>query len=93
MKLSARKVEDLSEKLLDYLMEVDGVLFQGDDGQIKAAIQAILTDELMVEEKLDAEIHQLLQQFKTEITVGRLSYDDLFKKTKRELVSKRRLVL
>jgi hypothetical protein len=47
----------------------------------------------MVEEKLDAEIHQLLQQFKTEITVGRLSYDDLFKKTKRELVSKRRLVL
>jgi hypothetical protein len=93
MKLSARKVEDLSEKLLDYLMEVDGVLFQGDDGQIKAAIQAILTDELMVEEKLDAEIHQLLQQFKTEITVGRLSYDDLFKKTKRELASKRRLVL
>jgi hypothetical protein len=93
MKLSTRKVEDLSERLLDHLMEVEGVMFQQDDGQLKVAIQQIMTDELMVEELLDAEIHKLLQQFKTEITVNRLSYDEMFKRTKRELVSKRRLVL
>lgn len=93
MKLSSRKVEDLAEKLVDYLMEVDGVLFQADDGHLKAALQEIITDELMIEERLDAEIHKMLQQYKTEITMGRLSYDELFKKTKRELVMKRRLVL
>jgi len=52
-----------------------------------------MTDELMVEELLDAEIHKMLQAYKYEITMGRMSYDDLFKKTKQRLVRDRRLVL
>jgi len=93
MKLSPAKVEELAENLLDVLAEIEGVLFQGNDTQLKQAMNEIITNELMVEELLDAEIHQMLQQHKYEITMGRLSYDDLFRKTKNRLVSQRKLVL
>ncbi|MBK9710597.1 MAG: DUF507 family protein [Kouleothrix sp.] len=93
MKLSPEKVEQLSSALLEQLAETDGVLFKGDDSQLRLAMQQIISDELMVEEQLDAEIHKMLQAFKYEITMGRMSYDDLFKKTKQRLVRDRQLVL
>ncbi|MGC9039750.1 MAG: DUF507 family protein [Roseiflexus sp.] len=93
MKLSPAKVEQLAAALVDYLAEVDGIMFRGDDSQLRLAVQQIMTDELMLEELLDAEIHKMLLAYKYEITMGRLSYDDLFKKTKQRLVRERRLVL
>lgn len=93
MKLSTAKIEQLAADLVDQLAEVDGVLFQADDGRLRVAAQQIIIDELMVEEQLDAEIHKMLQAYKYEITMGRMSYDELFKKTKSKLVRDRRLVL
>jgi hypothetical protein len=93
MKLSPAKVEQLSEELIDALAEIDGVLFQSNDTELRAAIAEIMTNELMIEEKLDAEIHQMLQAYKYEITMERLSYDDLFRKTKQRLINERKIVL
>jgi hypothetical protein len=93
MKLSPAKVEQLSEDLIDALAEIDGVLFQSNDTDLRTAIAEIMTDELMIEEKLDAEIHRMLQAYKYEITMERLSYDDLFRKTKQRLINERKIVL
>lgn len=93
MKLSPKKVEQLAEQLLDELAEVDGILFQGNDGQLRLAIQEIITDELMVEENLDAEVHKMLQAYKYEITHGRIKYEDLFKKTRQRLIHERKIIL
>jgi hypothetical protein len=93
MKLSPDKIEQLSAALVDQLAEIDGVLFQGDDGQLRLAAQQLMTDELLVEERLDAEIHKMLQAYKYEITMGRMNYDELFKKTKQRLVKERKLTL
>jgi hypothetical protein len=93
MKLSPAKVEQLVDNLIDELAEIEGVMFQGTDGQLIHAMTEIMTDELMIEEKLDAEVHQMLQAHKSEITMKRLSYDDLFKKTKQHLIKERKLVL
>jgi hypothetical protein len=93
MKLSNEKIEQLAANLVDQLAEIDGVLFKGDDSQLRLAAQQIIVDELMVEEQLDAEIHKLLQAYKYEITMGRMNYDDLFKKTKQRLVRERKLTL
>jgi hypothetical protein len=93
MKLSHDKIEQLSAALIDELAEIDGVLFKGDDAQLRLAAQHIIADELLIEERLDAEIHKLLQAYKYEITMGRMSYDELFKKTKQKLVRDRKVVL
>ncbi len=93
MKLSPDKIEQLSAALVDQLAEIDGVLFQSDDGQLRLAAQQLMTDELLVEERLDAEIHKMLQAYKYDITMGRMNYDELFKKTKQRLVKERKLTL
>ena len=93
MKLSPEKIEQLSATLVDQLAEIDGVLFQSDDAQLRLAVQQIITDELQVEERLDAEIHKLLQAYKYEITMGRMNYDELYKKTKQKLVRDRKIML
>lgn len=93
MKLSPAKIDDLAGKLVDQLAEVDGVLFQTDDAKLQNAMREIMTNELMVEELLDAEVHKTLQAYKYEITMGRMSYDDLFKKIRNRLIMERKLVL
>ncbi|MCU0490036.1 MAG: DUF507 family protein [Chloroflexaceae bacterium] len=93
MKLSPEKVEHLAAAIVDQLAEVDGVLFQTNDSQLRMAVKEIMTDELMVEERLDAEIHKMLQAYKYEITMGRMSYDDLFRKTRQRLIQERKLVI
>jgi hypothetical protein len=93
MKLSPKKVAQLAEQLVDELAEIDGVLFQANDSQLRLAIQEIITDELMVEEQLDAEVHQILKAYKYEITQGRMKYDDLFKKTRQRLINERKIIL
>lgn len=93
MKLSPEKIESLSEALIDALADIDGVLFRGDDGDLRLAISEILTDELMLEERLDAEVHKMLQAYKYEITMGRLNYDELYRKLRSKLIAERKLVL
>ncbi len=93
MKLSPEKIEQLSADLVDALAETDGVLFRGDDSALRIAINQIITDELMVEERLDAEVHRMLQAYKYEITMGRLNYDELYRKLRNKLIAERRIVL
>ena len=93
MKLSPDKIETLSAALIDALADTDGVLFRCDDSDLRLALAAIITDELQVEERLDAEIHKMLQAYKYEITMERLNYDDLYRKLRNKLIAERRLVL
>ncbi|NJP05595.1 MAG: DUF507 family protein [Chloroflexaceae bacterium] len=93
MKLSPQKVEQLSEELLDLLSEMDGVMFQGNDVQLKLAINEIITDELMVEDRLNDEVHQRLREHKTQIMLNDMNYDVLFDKIKRRIINERKLVL
>jgi hypothetical protein len=93
MKLSPEKIEALSSGLLDALADVDGVLFRADDSQLRIAIAEIITDELMVEERLDAEVHTMLKAYKYEITMERLNYDELYRKLRNKLIAERRIVL
>jgi hypothetical protein len=93
VKLSAEKVEQLAARIVDELAEIDSVLFEGNDIQLRLAAKEIITDELLVEERLDAEIHKMLQAYKYEITMNRMNYDELFRKTKQRLITERKLVL
>ena len=93
MRLSKAKIEDLSERLVDCFAEIEGVMFQGNDAQIRMTAENIISDELMVEERLNAEVHKMLQSYKYEITMERMNYDELFKKIKNKLIAERKIVL
>ena len=54
---------------------------------------AILLDELMVEDRLSEEVRELLKKHETDIERNRMDYRKLFELTKQKMVKERNLVL
>lgn len=55
--------------------------------------EKLILDELMVEDRLNEEVRELLKKYETEIEKGKLDYRKLFEMTKQKLVRQRNLVL
>ena len=55
--------------------------------------EEIITEELMVEDRLNEEVRELLKKHATDIERGRMDYRKLFELTKQKLVKERNLVL
>lgn len=53
----------------------------------------LILDELMVEDRLNEEVRELLKKYEAEIEKGKLDYRKLFELTKQKLVKQRNLVL
>jgi uncharacterized protein len=92
MKLSDQRIDKLSETIVDVLAEQDDVRLQADDVKLRHAIRDEM-NELTVEERLDAEVRKLLEQYRSDITMGRMNYDELFRRVKQRLINERRIVL
>ncbi len=93
MKLSEARIDKLSLEIIDLLAEQEDVRLQANDAELSAAIKQIMEDELTIEERLDAEVRSLLEEYRTDIAMGRLNYDDLFRRIKQRLINERRIVL
>ena len=93
MRLSEGRLDRLASQIVDALAELDDVRLQADDTQLLHGVKAIMTDELMVEERIDAEARDLLEQYRNDIAAGRLDYHELFRKIKSRLVQERKAVL
>lgn len=55
--------------------------------------EEIITGELMVEDRLNDEVREILQKHATDIERGRMDYRKLFELTKQKLVRERNIVL
>jgi hypothetical protein len=55
--------------------------------------EEIMTEELMVEDRLNEEVREILKKFAADIEQGRMDYRRLFELTKQKLVKERNLVL
>lgn len=58
-----------------------------------AKTEEIIMEELMVEDRLNDEVRELLKKHSTDIERGRMDYRRLFELTKHKLVKERNLVL
>jgi uncharacterized protein len=58
-----------------------------------AKTEEIVMEELMVEDRLNDEVRELLKKHSTDIERGRMDYRRLFELTKHKLVKERNLVL
>lgn len=82
----ARRISDnlLNKDLIEPLVPVNTLI---------AEVEALLVEELMVEDRVNAEVRELLKKFEPEIEKGRLDYKKLFELTKKKLVKERNIVL
>jgi hypothetical protein len=74
----------LSKHMISPTVQVDKFLEKTEE---------IMTEELMVEDRLNEEVRELLKKFAADIEQGRMDYRRLFELTKQKLVKERNVVL
>jgi len=95
MRLSSDKIGRIAEVVVDALLEKEMLALHrpGRAGRaaLVAAVRDLITDDLRVEDEIDAEAERILASYSRKI-VG-TERDILFRKTKEEIASRRGYVL
>lgn len=93
MRLSKGFVKHLSRLTVEALRKKGLIELSGDPAAAAGAVEKAMIDDLSVEDRLNAEVREILKAYEAEIERGRLDYHTLFSKTKQKLARERNLVL
>jgi hypothetical protein len=92
MKLSRERVSQLAESLATRLGTGE-LLEVLSPKQLVQDLERTITDELQVEDRLNAEIRQMMKVHEAEIERGQVDYQKMFTMIKSKLVKERGLIL
>ena len=93
MKLSRERVAILSKRLVEALLKENLISFRSKKELLESRIESILLNDLQVEDRLNAEVKEILKNHEREIERGEVDYQRMFQMIKRQLAEKRNLVL
>ncbi|MEP6888661.1 MAG: DUF507 family protein [Nitrospirales bacterium] len=93
MKLTKERVHHLAESIANNLHEKGFVEFTKTKQALADALEAWITDELSVEDRLNTEVRTLMKQYDAEIERGGGDYQKMFTMIKTKLVRERGLIL
>lgn len=93
MRVPKTWVPVLTKHIIDALLAREMISPKVPLEKLMAEAEAVITDELMVEDRLNDEVRELLKKHETDIERGRMDYRKLFDLTKQKLVRERNLVL
>jgi hypothetical protein len=93
MKLTKERVHHLAGSMASSLHEKGFVEFTGTKQALVDALEAGITDELSVEDRLNTEVRTLMKQYDAEIERGGVDYQKMFTMIKTKLVRERGLIL
>jgi len=83
--ITRKIIDDLLEKgLIESLLPVEVLISEA---------EKLIMDELMLEDRVNEEVRELLKKYTTEIEKGRLDYRRMFELTKKKIVKERGLIL
>lgn len=83
--ITRKIIDDLLKKgLIESLLPVELLISEA---------EKLIMDELMVEDRVNEEVRELLKKYTTEIEKGRLDYRRMFELTKKKIVKERGLIL
>ena len=93
MRLSKERVRHMSESLATRLQEAGHVVLAGDRKTFVEQIDHAILDELLVEDRLNAEVRQLLETYEQDIEQGHVDYQKMFTMVKSKLARERGIIL
>lgn len=93
MRIPKSWVPLISKKIIENLIKKDLIEPNVPLNDLQTEIENLMLDELMVEDRLNEEVRELLKKYDAEIEKGRLDYRKLFEMTKQKLVKERNIVL
>lgn len=83
----------MARDVLDTILERRAAELLADRDTVFKAVQEIILDELMVEDRLNQEVREFLKPLEARIERERLDYREMFEITKKKFVRDRKLVL
>ncbi len=93
MRIPKSWVPLMAKKVVDNLLAKELISPKIPVEKLVEKAEAILLDELMVEDRLNNEVRELLKRHEMDIERNRMDYRKLFELTKQKLVKERSLVL
>ena len=83
----------LAREIIEELLRRKQIDLKVSRKEAHALIEELMLEELMVEDRLNAEVREILKQYDSEIEKGRLDYRRLFEMTKHKLIKERNIIL
>ena len=93
MRIPKTWVSVMAKRIIDNLLAKEMIRPKIPVEKLIDQTDAILLDELMVEDRLNDEVRELLKKHENDIERNRMDYRKLFELTKHKLVKERNLVL
>jgi hypothetical protein len=92
MRLRKRQIESISDNIAEELMQDKSIKCQ-DIEELKALVRREITDDLLVEDKLNEEVRQILDAHSSQIRQGSIEYHKMFRLVKEKLARERNIIL
>lgn len=93
MRIPKGWVPVMSKEIATSLVAKGMVELNVSEKDFAALLEELILDELMVEDRLNADIREMLKQHEAEIEKGRLDYRKVFDLTKQKLIKERNIII
>jgi hypothetical protein len=93
MRITKEFVETLSKKVVRSLKDKDLIIWEETIDKLETIVAGIITEDLMVEDRLNEEVKTLLESKTEEYERSMMDYGRVFQMVKSKLVRERGLIL
>lgn len=92
MKLRKQQIEAIVTRIAEELSNAEAVKCQ-DAEEFKAMLRKLIVEDLMIEDRLNDEVHKILDEHSSQIREGSIEYHKMFRMVKEKLAKERNLIL
>lgn len=93
MRLPEGMIDYLANVLVERLSKEGFISMKGPHEQIEARIRHVIREDLLVEDRLNEEVKDILREYTSEIDKREVDYSRMFSLIKSKLVKERGLIL
>tara|TARA_B100000686_G_scaffold346804_1_gene434185 strand:+ start:151 stop:432 length:282 start_codon:yes stop_codon:yes gene_type:complete len=93
MRLNEKYIERISKKISDHLLDNNFIIWEEGKDKLASIVGTIITEDLMVEDRLNEEVKMLLESKTQEYERSMMDYGRVFQMVKSKLVRERGLIL
>jgi len=93
MRLNPVRIHQMAAMVVERLQARGLLEVQGKTDAVVQQVESAITTELHVEDRLNADVRDMLKQFDREFAEGRADYQKMFSMVKQKLIKERGIVL
>ena len=93
MRLRRKMIDHVAKTVTDRLLDQGLLTVDGPRETVIAEVSRLITADLMIEDRLNDEVRELLKAYESQIEKGQVDYQKMFQMIKRKLAKERGIIL